>query len=324
MRFPLKEMQGWTLDQKVHHALEVIDVFYQRMQGKVYIAFSGGKDSVVLAFLVDFYTDLIGAEKVPMVFNNTTNEYKEILEFVRTYGDRVIWLRPKMTFAESLKVNGYPLVGKEQAHYIFQVQNTKSEKLRQLRLYGREYKSKKTGKSYIAGKISEKWKFLINSGIKITSKCCDILKKRPVKQFEKASGLSPFTGEQASESSLRTQRYLRTGCNEFSDKRNISRPLSIFNDEDVWELIRKYSIEYCSIYDDQTINGVFVPGEKRTGCAYCAFGVQYEDKDNTRFHRLQIREPNRFKSFMLKLDYQKALSFLGLNFNFDAYKNGEK
>lgn len=170
----LEEMLGWTLNQKIDHALEVIDVYYQRLNGKVYIAFSGGLDSTVATFLVDFYTELNGYPNVPLVFNNTTNEYREILDFVKSYGDRVIWIRPKMTFAQTLVKYGYPLVSKEQALYISQVQTTKSEKLRKIRLFGKEYRSKKTGRKYLAGKISEKWKYLIDSGVKITNKCCDV------------------------------------------------------------------------------------------------------------------------------------------------------
>lgn len=30
----LREMQSWPLDQKIYHSLEVIDTFYQRLNGK--------------------------------------------------------------------------------------------------------------------------------------------------------------------------------------------------------------------------------------------------------------------------------------------------
>lgn len=105
------------------------------------------------------------------------------------------------------------------------------------------------------------------------------------------------------------------GCNDFGNKKNISRPLSIFTKEDIWTIISQHNIPYCSVYDDQIINGELVKGEERTGCAYCAFGVQYEAKENTRFHRLQKREPKRFNSFMQKLGYKEALALLGLRFN---------
>lgn len=37
----LREMQSWSLDQKMYHSLEVIDTFYQRLNGKCYVSFSG-------------------------------------------------------------------------------------------------------------------------------------------------------------------------------------------------------------------------------------------------------------------------------------------
>ena len=49
----LQERQQWTLDQKIYHSLEVIDNFIARMDGKVYMAFSGGKDSTVLMHLCE-------------------------------------------------------------------------------------------------------------------------------------------------------------------------------------------------------------------------------------------------------------------------------
>ena len=41
------------LHQKVDHTLGVIDQFISRMNGKVYLAFSGGKDSTVLMHLCE-------------------------------------------------------------------------------------------------------------------------------------------------------------------------------------------------------------------------------------------------------------------------------
>lgn len=308
----IEEKQKWTLDQKIYHFFETLDLFYHKMEGKVYIGFSGGKDSTVLVYLCDKWCDMMDYPRIQLVFNNTTNEYAEILAFVKGYGDRVTWLRPKMTFAQSLEVNGFPLVSKEQSQRISEAKTTKSDKLRDIRIFGTKRNSKATGREYISGKISEKWMYLVYEDVQVTSKCCDILKKAPVAKFEKETGLSPIIGVMASESSLRKQQYNKTGtCNVYG-KRNISKPLSVFNEEDIWAIIDQYKIEICSVYFDQIIDGELVKGEERTGCAYCAFGVQYEDPENTKFHRLSKREPNRYRSFMDKLGYRRALAFLGL------------
>lgn len=61
-------------------------------------------------------------------------------------------------------------------------------------------------------------------------------------------------------------------------------------------------------------------GEKRTGCAYCAFGVDQEKSNlyqKNRFERLKLRKPKQYAK-MMKLQnngvsFSEALSFIGVN-----------
>lgn len=73
----LKERQAWTLNQKIDHSLGTIDQFVSRMDGKVYVSFSGGKDSTVLYHLVRIIDPNIQA-----IFINTGCEYPSIIDFV--------------------------------------------------------------------------------------------------------------------------------------------------------------------------------------------------------------------------------------------------
>lgn len=305
------EKTKWTTEQKISHALMVIDQYYQTLEGRVYIAFSGGKDSSLLKFLCDKYTDWIGAPRIKCVFNNTTNELREILDFVKTFGDEVEWLRPKMTFAQSLEVNGYPLVSKAQAQYISEARKTKSVKLRDLRINGRTITKDGVTKHY--PHISNKWKFLVEGNVEITDKCCKILKKDPAKEFEKRTGLKPIIGVTFDESSLRKLTAIREGsCNTYG-KRPVSKPLNIFKQEDVWTAILENNVPYCKdVYDDKTINGEFIKGLDRTGCAYCGFGLHLEGDISPRLTRLYQTDTNRYKSFMDKLGYREALHTIGI------------
>lgn len=49
----LRERQSWTLEQKIDHSLGTIEAFVNRMGGedKVYVSFSGGKDSTCFSIL---------------------------------------------------------------------------------------------------------------------------------------------------------------------------------------------------------------------------------------------------------------------------------
>lgn len=311
MSILLSEKVKWSLDQKVSHALTLIDEYYHHYNGKVYLGFSGGKDSVLLRWLCNKFTDACGYPRIKCVFNNTTNEHTEILAFVKSFGDEITWLKPKITFAQSILINGYPLISKEQAQYIREAKTTNSDKLRQLRMFGRNKVSKLGGK-YKQGGIADKWTFLVNDDIKVTEKCCDILKKNPAKKFEKETGLKAIIGVTQGEGGLRKQRaQMQDYCNTYGD-RPVSKPLNIFTESDVWDLLLTNKIPYCEIYNDQVIDGLIITGEKRTGCAYCAFGVHLEDSDNNKFTRLYYRDRKRYISMMDKLGYREALKKIGI------------
>lgn len=98
--------------------------WYNHWDGDVYISFSGGKDSTVLAHLVhDLYPD------VPLVFSNTGLEYPEIQSFARKMGAEFV--RPKMQFSEVISKYGYPIISKETSEAIRGARRLKkSEKLR--------------------------------------------------------------------------------------------------------------------------------------------------------------------------------------------------
>lgn len=302
---PLDEKIKWPLNQKIFHALSVIDEYYHHFNGGCYISFSGGKDSSLLWWLCNKFTDMCGYPRMKVVFNNTTNEHREILDFVKSFGDEIIWLRPKITFAQSLKKNGFPLISKEQAQYIREAKTTKSEKLLNLRLNGRG------GEKGRQGMISKKWQYLVDEDIKITEQCCKVLKKDPAKLFEKETGLKPIIGVTYDEGGLRRQQAYMKPCNSFGE-RPVSKPLNIFSESDVWDVLLSNKIPYCTIYDDQIIDGKLIPGEKRTGCAYCAFGVHLEDENNNKFYRNYYRDRNRYKSFMDKLGLREALHKIGI------------
>ena len=158
----LTRLQALPLEQKINLTLRRISEFYNRLNGDVYISFSGGKDSTVLLHLVrSLY------HGVKAVFADTGLEFPEIREFVKSV-DNVEWVKPKMNFKDVLLKYGYPVVSKEVASKINDIRNTGSEKLKNKRLYGDEKGN---------GKVSEKWKFLIDAPFECSGKCCNVMKK---------------------------------------------------------------------------------------------------------------------------------------------------
>ena len=76
----LKDLQSLPLDFKVEMTKDRIRDFYESNNGKVYVAFSGGKDSTALLHLVrSIYPE------VKAVYANTGMDYPSIVKFVRTF-----------------------------------------------------------------------------------------------------------------------------------------------------------------------------------------------------------------------------------------------
>lgn len=285
--------QSWTLEQKIDHAVGVVSAFTDKVNGKIYASFSGGKDSTVMLDIIQRFV----VKNIPAVFCNTGNEFPEILQFVgKTKNVTVI--RPKIRIKQIIEKYGFPLVSKEQSRYINQAKHTKSEKLLNIRLNG----SKKG-----IGKISEKWKFLIQAPFDVSEKCCDYLKKKPFQKFGKETGLFPIIGTMAGESRLRLQKWLKHGCNSFETNMLSSYPLSIWTETDIWAYIHKFGIPYSPIYDK---------GIKRTGCMFCGFGCHF--KDDRRFYFLKENKQKIYEYFMQMsnngISYREALQFCGIDF----------
>lgn len=281
----LKQRQSLPLEVKIQLSQRRIREWYNKWEGNVYVSFSGGKDSTVLLHLVrELYPG------VPAVFVDTGLEFPEIRDFVKTI-DNVEWLKPKMGFKSVIEKYGYPVASKETAQKISEIRHTHSEKLKNKRLYGDDKGN---------GKVSEKWKILIDAPFEVSHKCCAVMKKNPVKKYERETERKPIVGTMAGESSLRATNYLQNGCNNFNSTRPMSTPMGFWTEKDVWEYIHKYDIPYSEIYDK---------GYERTGCMFCMFGVHLEKGEN-RFQRLRKTHPKVHEYCMTKLGIKKVLDYI--------------
>ena len=166
----------------------------------------------------------------------------------------------------------------------------------------------------------EKYKFFLDAPFEISDLCCDIMKKKPAHDYEKETGRKPIIATMASESVMRTQKWLQDGCNAFNVTRPHSNPMSFWTEQDVLLYIKENNLPICSVYGEVVTDyeamgqcenqmsfadfGIFynerpllkTTGCQRTGCVLCGFGCHLE------------KEPNRFQ--MLKETHPKFHNLL--------------
>lgn len=259
--------------------------------GAVYVSFSGGKDSTVLADLTARFCKDYGY-KLVLLFVNTGLEYPEIQKHVKTFHK---WLldkydidielnivRPEKRFDEVVKEYGYPVISKEVAQTVREARiglakGDGSYKYRILKLKG-ECRDKNGNPYKHSAYNLSRYGYLLDAPFKISDECCKVMKKKPAIHFERESGRKPIIGTMASESRLRRQRWIKYGCNVFGGKkRGASNPLSFWTDQDILEYIVKYDIPITSVYGeierDEKTGKYRTTGVKRTGCMFCMFGA---------------------------------------------------
>ena len=340
--YSFKEINTYTkelsLETKERISVEVIKRALKLCRHKAAIAFSGGKDSEVVADLIERYFPE-EFKTVHCIFGNTGIEFPESLKFARKYGrehfadrfhetelsrleeDELRYdfarelveeledegaldeiLKPdgklkgqkaliaaakkrcyrldhsncffaghRKTFAYCIEQYGAPLLGKAasrlDAHRIniecfLKYSNSLSEKDDLKEYYG------------------------ILRQCKFSQHCCKLLKKEPSERLQAELGVDViFKGLMASESHSRLTSIATRGHIFASHRPHIEdgafyhvNPLAFWTDDDVWEYIRKYDLEYSPLYDiEYTDSDGNKQHIKRNGCIMCGTDIQYRD-----------------------------------------------
>lgn len=269
--------QALPLEAKIIKSKLIIDEAIREFgKDKIYISYSGGKDSTVLSHLVrQEYPDILH------LFSNTTVEYPETIKHIlweeKENNMNIIKVKPidgkgrPFNFKRVVNEYGYPAFSKNVANAI--------------RTYRRALtpQTKQNSIDYINRNFK---KYEPYKECNISDLCCDKLKKNPVKKKAKELGMEcAMIGTLAEESRQRSRDWIKYGCNVFYEKKdNQCRPLSFWTEADIYEYIERYNVKIPDLYR---------MGYSRNGCMFCGFGVHLEASPN-RFERLKETHPRSY------------------------------
>ncbi|MBA7558656.1 Phosphoadenosine phosphosulfate reductase [subsurface metagenome] len=249
LRQELAELQALPLKEKVDLTKELINKGLS--EGKAAVMWSGGKDSTALLHMVqEQQSDVI------VLWNNTGVEFPETWPFIKQI--RHDWnlnlhiARPKdgVNFWWCVERYGWPLFGKHVRSSTHHVQ------VRRL--------SQRVEKAVKVARIS--------------SYCCDWLKKKPTIALLRESGVKvQILGNMVAESDMRWFAWIDTGEFYFSKaaRRWKLTPMYFWTDDDVWAYHEAYHLPHCGLYD----KGFYRDGNwichKRNGCWTCGMDIAF-------------------------------------------------
>ena len=141
----LYQMQSLPLSAKVRMTARRIDDWVNQFgEDGVYVSFSGGKDSTVLAHIVRV---VCGYRNIPLVFVDVPTQYPELKQFAMTF-DNLEILKPKISFAEVCSKYGFPLFSKEISSTVYEARKY-FEKLDELRKQNKILTNERTNERFL-------------------------------------------------------------------------------------------------------------------------------------------------------------------------------
>lgn len=285
--------KDYGLELAVEDAIFRIKREYERTNGKIYLSFSGGKDSTVVANLI-MMANL--PTKIPFVYSDTGLEFDVIRSFVKAFPyDNVVILKPDLPFSQIIKTKGKPALSKLKSGGLSTYQKHIDEPLKTARarqmITGKREKNGIQIEGRNSYKIPNKYMHFIHpdTEFKIANECCSILKKKPFEKFAKERDMyGTYTGVRQAEGGVRSMVY--KSCVDIKQKNGhefyTSMPIIDWTDEVLERFIKKYNIKISDAYT--------VYGCTRTGCCGCPFSPNLKNE----LKILHDYEPNKYKAMM--------------------------
>ena len=275
-----------------------------RIHEKIMVAVSGGSDSDLL---IDAFSKIDVEKKVTYVFFDTgleTNATKRHLKYLEDkYGIKIEKVKPILPIPICCKKYGVPFWSKQVSENVYRLQrhgfkweDRPFEELileyprceSALKWWCNKYPKRKNGgeSSFNIAYTPFLKEYMVENppNFAISKKCCAKAKHEPAKKYEEAHDFDlNCTGVRKAEGGTRSTGFTNCFTQGFAGASSY-RPLFWLTDADKQDYKACYCIVNSDCYE--------VWGMKRTGCAGCPFGKNFEQE----LDLLEEYEPNFYKA----------------------------
>ena len=209
----LWEIARMDLNVKIEIAKKVIKKLIEATDGKIAVAFSGGKDSLVALHIT---MDIV--RKPTVLFVDTTVEFPETKRYIQQLSKKwrlkIHVVRATDNYWKIVSERGLPVGGR--------------------------------GNNFFLKELAKK------AGVKLSNACCYHLKEKPARDFYKRNNIKGVvTGIRAAESVMRKFNLADYGAIRYSSIYDtlVAWPLFAWTSNDINEYIERYSLPYKPLYD---------------------------------------------------------------------------
>lgn len=286
----LRDMWKRTPEEQINVTISKIIEAYRQTSGNIAISWSGGKDSTVMLYLsAQVWVSIYGDRPMVVIFCDTTNEHREIKQFIPIFLD---WLKKETgvvidyhrlrqpignDFVTVAREEGLPLISKQVSMTIRKLRKyleksclTWSDVKRYHKYSDRRAVSElkdmglcDTGVLALTGFATRydcftrsrflpyRWAPIMDTDIPVSEICCQRLKKGIANTFLSGMGIhATMIGEMACDSQQRETSYLQTGCNNIMDGAGHSKPLGPMLEQTVLWYIESRQIPQSAYYGE--------------------------------------------------------------------------
>jgi 3'-phosphoadenosine 5'-phosphosulfate sulfotransferase (PAPS reductase)/FAD synthetase len=288
-----QEKLNFITDEEMEFYLFDLATRFTKINPKKYaLAYLGGNDS---HFLYWFIKEYLKDTEIEVVALNTYMEHPQILDRMKKNADKI--LRSKMKPREIKEIYGVPVVGKNKDEMIMRYQKGNRSKNTVNYIMGTGTYIDKNGVEQKSNfKLNKKAReLLLNDKMpKVTNLCCEILKKKPMRDYLREVKKKSIVAVRRSESMLRKSKY--NSC--FTEEMKFT-PIFDLTDEMLDKIQTHYNIEVPEIYNRVS----------QTGCMGCPYGCNSK-RCNT-LDELKTLHPNRQR--WLVQHYKESYEANGIN-----------